>query len=83
MANNRIYLYCTKCNRYQYIAKCFGDHWSTSPHEHEATCDMLVDFMDNHFFCSESGESRSIQLRWEHGGPKQKLPDSSMQEKEQ
>jgi len=78
-----MYLYCTKCDRHQYIAKSLGDHWSTSPHEHEATGDALVDFMDNHFFCGEEYYSQTVQLRWEHGKPMQMLPDSSMQEKEQ
>lgn len=79
MANNRLYLYCTECNRHQYLAKSFGDHWSTSPNDHETTGDLFVNFADDHFFCGKDDYSDTIELRWEHGRRKQQLPDSSLQ----
>lgn len=78
MANNRMYLYCTKCNRHQYIAKSFGEYWTTSPHE--SIDNLFVDFMADHFFCGEDGYSKTVQLRWEHGESKQELPISSLPE---
>lgn len=79
MANNRLYFYCAKCDRHQYIAKTFGDHWSTSPNDHETTGDVLMDFLDDHFFCGYDGDSKTVELRWETGVKKQELPDSSIQ----
>jgi len=64
MANNRLYLYCTKCNLHQYLAKSFGDGWSTSPHN--SMNDLFVDFMNEHFFCSKDSYSKAIELHWEN-----------------
>lgn len=81
MANNRAYLYCTKCKRHQYMAKSFGDGWTISPHE--SINDLFVDFMDDHFFCGSDGYSQTVQLRWEFGYPgRTMLPDSSIQKEQ-
>ena len=77
MANNRLYLYCTECNRHQYLAKSFGESWSPTPHD--SMNDLFINFADDHFFCGKDGYSDTIELRWEHGRRKQQLPDSSLQ----
>lgn len=78
MANNRMFVYCTKCNKHQYIAKSYGDSWSSSPLGTMAS--PFLDFVDEHFFCGEEGYSKTVELRWESGREGKELPGSSVKE---
>lgn len=81
MANNRLYLYCKECNRHQYLAKSYGESWSTTPHD--SMNDSFIEFVEDHFFCGMGGYSRTVELRWENAIPDQMLPLSSTQQKAQ
>ena len=51
MANNRLYLSCTRCNEYLYLGKHFGQPYGLS-----ASMDDISDFLSDHFWCANHVE---------------------------
>ena len=47
MANNRLYIYCPRCNEYLFLGKHFGSPYNLQ----RGYIEDLQDFIDDHFYC--------------------------------
>lgn len=74
MANNRVFLYCPKCNAAAYLAKTMddGEYYrgtaDTDEEAHRLIGSDFLDFFEKHFWCGPAPSARHIELRFEHAG---------------